>query len=37
MLCNQGLRSHKGINCSMSGSTGIVAFLQVRTCCAYPL
>ena len=29
MLCNKGLRSHKSINCSMSGSTGVVAFLQV--------
>ena len=29
VLCNQGLQSHKSINCSMSGSTGVVAFLQV--------
>jgi hypothetical protein len=29
LACNQSLLKQRGINCSLSGSTGIVAFLQV--------
>ena len=29
LACNHSLLKQRGINCSLSGSTGIVAFLQV--------
>lgn len=34
LACNQGLLKQRSINCSLSGSTGVVAFLQVT---AHPL
>lgn len=31
LACNQALLKQRSINCSLSGSTGVVAFLQVHT------
>lgn len=39
LACNQALHKHRGINCSLSGSTGVVAFLQAGLlyCTAAPV